>query len=362
MPSRPRPNKVTKPSPGPAARRASRSSLSAAAQEQLKQYAKEAANANSNANHDATALDTSITEADPIEETQIDGIDKFTAVNLLANGSSMTSIRTSLSASMRPGDEFQLDHQMPDHSSPEDPSARTAADLAYAAYGDLVKIDSALCKKLAAETALREPTQRRVDQKLNIERRSNVEALLAHMTGQAAPKPCKNCHKGHGPWTQCVVYDGQMCGSCTNCWFNASGSRCTFHENNHQQPQTLFAATVTSGANLLFSQPTIAQPSPSNVNLSTDVNHWGLSESTKQLITQTITDVSTFSRRDRFLARIEAAAKELGMRIAEYEEFLRTPEGIAEQNAALDRDRAQNRDTQATEASMADAPADDVLT
>ncbi|PTB41398.1 hypothetical protein M441DRAFT_138803 [Trichoderma asperellum CBS 433.97] len=251
---------------------------------------------------------------------------------------------------------------MPDHSSPEDPSARTAADLAYAAYGDLVKIDSALCKKLAAETALREPTQRRVDQKLNIERRSNVEALLAHMTGQAAPKPCKNCHKGHGPWTQCVVYDGQMCGSCTNCWFNASGSRCTFHENNHQQPQTLFAATVTSGANLLFSQPTIAQPSPSNVNLSTDVNHWGLSESTKQLITQTITDVSTFSRRDRFLARIEAAAKELGMRIAEYEEFLRTPEGIAEQNAALDRDRAQNRDTQATEASMADAPADDVLT
>jgi hypothetical protein len=20
-----------------------------------------------------------------------------------------------------------------------------------------------------------------------------------------------------------------MCGSCTNCWFNASGSRCTFH-------------------------------------------------------------------------------------------------------------------------------------
>lgn len=362
MPGRPRPNKVTKPSPGPGARRASRSSLSAAAQEQLKQYAKEAANANSNANHDVTALDTSITEADPIEETQIDGIDKFTAVNLLANGGSMTSIRTSLSASMRPGDEFQLDHQMPDHSSPEDPSARTAADLAYAAYGDLVKIDSALCKKLAAEAALREPTQRRVDQKLNIERRSNVEALLAHMTGQAAPKPCKNCHKGHGPWTQCVVYDGQMCGSCTNCWFNASGSRCTFHENNHQQPQTLFAATVASGANLLFSQPTIAQPSPSNVNFSTDVNHWGLSESTKQLITQTITDVSTFSRRDRFLARIEAAAKELGMRIAEYEEFLRTPEGIAEQNAALDRDRAQNRDTQATEASMADAPAADVLT
>jgi hypothetical protein len=107
--------------------------------------------------------------------------------------------------------------------------ARTAADIAYAAYGDLVKIDSALCKKLASEAALREPVQRRADQKLNIERRSNVEALLAHMTGQPAPNPCKNCRKGHGPWSQCIVYEGQMCGSCTNCWFNASGSRCTFH-------------------------------------------------------------------------------------------------------------------------------------
>lgn len=124
----------------------------------------------------------------------------------------------------------------------------------------------------------------------------------------------------------------------------------------------MFTASVAPGANLLFSQPTITQPSPSNANLSRDVNHWSLSESTKQLITQTITDVSTFSRRDRFLARIEAAAKELGMRIAEYEEFLQTPEGIAEQNAALDSERAQNRDTQATEASMADAPTDDILT
>lgn len=228
MPSRPRPNKVTKPAPGSGARRGSRqSSLSAAAQEQLEQYAKEAAN--STVNHESTTLEDAIPERDTIEESPIESADKFTAINMLANGGSMTPLHSSLSA-LRSADDFQLDdHQMPDHSSPEDPAARTAADLAYAAYGDQVKIDSALCKKLAAEVALREPTQRRVDQKLNIERRSNVEALLAHMTGQSAPKPCKNCHKGHGPWTQCVVYDGQMCGSCTNCWFNASGSRCTFH-------------------------------------------------------------------------------------------------------------------------------------
>ncbi len=111
-------------------------------------------------------------------------------------------------------------------------------------------------------------------------------------------------------------------------------------------------------------QPPVLSQSTSpnaNINLSADITQWGLSESTKQLITQTITDVATFSRRDRFLARIEAAAKELGMRIAEYEEFLRTPEGMAEQNAALERERAQNSHTQATEASMADAPPDEVL-
>lgn len=105
----------------------------------------------------------------------------------------------------------------------------SAAELAYSKYGDAVKIDSALCKKVAGEQAKRSPTQRRPDQKLNIDRRSNLEALLAHTTGDVADRPCKNCYKGHGPWTECVVYDGQMCGSCTNCWYNASGSRCTFH-------------------------------------------------------------------------------------------------------------------------------------
>ncbi|RMJ11479.1 hypothetical protein CDV36_008862 [Fusarium kuroshium] len=39
-------------------------------------------------------------------------------------------------------------------------------------------------------------------------------------------------------------------------------------------------------------------------------------------------DVTTLSRRERHLARIEAAAEELGMRIAEYDEYLRTPEGM----------------------------------
>jgi hypothetical protein len=71
--------------------------------------------------------------------------------------------------------------------------------------------------------------QRRDEQQLNLKRRSNVEALLAHVSGIITASPCTNCHKGHGPWTSCVVVDGQMCGSCSNCWYNASGARCSFH-------------------------------------------------------------------------------------------------------------------------------------
>jgi len=99
---------------------------------------------------------------------------------------------------------------------------------AESGYHDLL-VESALAKRLAREPGLRHAQQRRPDQNLNLSRRSNVEALFAHIAGSASRVNCKNCHKGHGPWTSCVVIDGQMCGSCANCWFNASGARCSFH-------------------------------------------------------------------------------------------------------------------------------------
>ncbi|KAJ4314898.1 hypothetical protein N0V84_008664 [Fusarium piperis] len=106
---------------------------------------------------------------------------------------------------------------------------RTAGEIAFQLYGTDIRIDTALCKRLAAELALREPIQRRPDTKLNMERRSNVESFLGYLTGVPVTRACKNCTKGHGPWHECVILEGQLCGSCTNCWFNASGSRCTFH-------------------------------------------------------------------------------------------------------------------------------------
>lgn len=106
---------------------------------------------------------------------------------------------------------------------------KTTEQMARDSGYEIQKIDSALARRLSREPGLRLATQRRTDQRLNLERRSNVEALFAHIAGQMAPSQCKNCHKGHGPWTSCVVVDGQMCGSCANCWFNASGARCSFH-------------------------------------------------------------------------------------------------------------------------------------
>ena len=117
----------------------------------------------------------------------------------------------------------------PGHQGMDPSMVKTTEDLARdSGYVDL-NVESALAKRLAREPGQRLAQQRRPEQVLNLARRSNVEALFAHIAGEPARIPCKNCHKGHGPWTSCIVVDGQMCGSCANCWFNASGARCSFH-------------------------------------------------------------------------------------------------------------------------------------
>lgn len=242
MPSHPRSNNTNKVIK---ARRGSRhSSLSSGAQEQLEQFAQQATASSSTISPDefnVAPAHHNEHDEDDLEHAHHgleNSIDLHTA-NILGNGASIGGLNghpslhpaNALAASMASPSPaaFSIDQQQQQQQQQLPDNAPTAAFIAAANYGEHLKIDSALCKKLAGEAAQREPTQRRRDQKLNIERRSNVEALLAHVTGQNAPRPCKNCHKGHGPWTECVVYDGQMCGSCSNCWFNASGSRCTFH-------------------------------------------------------------------------------------------------------------------------------------
>ncbi|KAF4977333.1 hypothetical protein FZEAL_6105 [Fusarium zealandicum] len=232
---------------------------------------------------------------------------------------------------------------------------RTAGVIANELYGHDIKIDSAFCKKLANEVALREPDQRRPDATLNMERRSNVEAFLGHLTGVPVARACKNCHKGHGPWTECVIYDGQMCGSCTNCWFNASGSRCTFHESNH--PDSIYAPSP------LYNLPSAGMPQQAQ-QMAHSLSF--LSQATSSLPqasssfplpsppVQQLSPPHAAPIQDRFLARIEAAAEELGMRISEYDDYLKTPEGMVEEQRAQDEARSAS-----TDESMEDAPSEE---
>jgi 3-dehydrosphinganine reductase len=176
-------------------------------------------------------------------------VDLNTAANILANGGASSSAATGvmglqdqthgLPTHQPPapmGNPQQQQQQLSDHGGPAhnmDPSfVKATEEMAReSGYGSL-NVDSGLAKRLAREPGLRIAQQRRPEQQLNLARRSNVEALYAHIAGELAPTSCKNCHKGHGPWTSCVVVDGQMCGSCANCWFNASGARCSFHGTN----------------------------------------------------------------------------------------------------------------------------------
>ncbi|KAF5562668.1 hypothetical protein FPHYL_5550 [Fusarium phyllophilum] len=222
----------------------------------------------------------------------------------------------------------------------------TAGDVALEIYGNRIVIDSTLGKKLAGETSLRPIRQRRSDMVLNMERRSNVEAFLAHLTGVQVSRSCKNCSKGHGPWSECIIYDGQMCGSCTNCWFNASGSRCTFHENNQNSiyaPAPLYhpqsAGMPTQPFQYAQLNP-LALPQgilPMNPEAAASVyvdpqmrNQFAnLPGPANNMVGNVVSNVAAMGQGERKFAQVERAAEELGIRIAELHDFLATSEGNA---------------------------------
>ncbi|GKT95478.1 hypothetical protein Ct61P_13328 [Colletotrichum tofieldiae] len=198
--------------------------------------------------------------------------------------------------------------------------SRTAEDLASeSGYGQLV-IDSALAKRLANNEGQRLAVQRRQDQTLNLKRRSNVEALLAHVSGQEAHSPCKSCHKGYGPWNGCVVVSGQMCGSCANCWFNASGSRCSFHAYA-SNPASARAPGVgehklcrhsADGSRHGPAGPSFGQPGADPT----------VAQFVKDVLDRAMAEARSDNPHVRFQLRIETAARQLALASAEYAEFL----------------------------------------
>ncbi|KAI1769194.1 hypothetical protein GGR53DRAFT_461688 [Hypoxylon sp. FL1150] len=194
----------------------------------------------------------------------------------------------------------------------------TTEDLAEQSGYQNVNVESALAKRLARDPGMRLAQQRRPEQVLNLARRSNVEALFAHIAGEEAPQPCKNCHKGHGPWTSCVIVDGQMCGSCANCWFNASGARCSFHEARN--PQT-HGAPLLGGENLAFQMP-----APSAASMA-PYNYVSVPATTDPIVRYTIeqamAQIRAADKKARRMLMIDAASRQLAYQIVQYEEALR---------------------------------------
>jgi 3-dehydrosphinganine reductase len=209
---------------------------------------------------------------------------------------------------------------------------KTTEDLARdSGYGDL-NVESALAKRLARDPGQRLAQQRRPEQVLNLARRSNVEALFAHIAGEPARVPCKNCHKGHGPWTSCVIVDGQMCGSCANCWFNASGARCSFHETRNPQAVPQHPAILPAATAGLANDPTYRFATASHPLLQPHapamgaVNHPGglliNNPVLQQMVNRAMVEVRQADKPTRQLIQIEIAAKQLALQIVECEEMV----------------------------------------
>ncbi|KAK4106106.1 NAD(P)-binding protein [Parathielavia hyrcaniae] len=233
----------------------------------------------------------------------------------------------------QPPAQMSTPQQMQPAHQPMDPSMmKTTEELARdSGYGEL-NVESALAKRLAREPGQRLAQQRRPEQTLNLGRRSNVEALFAHIAGEPARVPCKNCHKGHGPWTSCVVVDGQMCGSCANCWFNASGARCSFHETRNIQVIPQHSAILPATApGLAGSDPTyrFSTPHPllqSHAPAMGSVSHagtlWTSNPVLQQMVQRAMAEVRAADKATRQLIQIDVTAKQLALQIAEYEDMV----------------------------------------
>ncbi|TQN74776.1 hypothetical protein CSHISOI_00658 [Colletotrichum shisoi] len=295
-PPRGRPNKVTKPSPGGLKRDAHgrQSRHSSVATDQLEQLA-----------HDAEAEaahedDDEITAPPPPGSSSHhhhqqhhqqqqhhhhpNPFDLATA-GILANGPPGSV----------PGTDSDIHpdlHNLPAQFAMEAPMgthgtgtlSRTAEDLASeSGYGQLV-IDSALAKRLANNEGQRPAVQRRQDQTLNLKRRSNVEALLAHVSGQEA-------HKNNLPQHMPAIQIQPVPQVSAN---------------------TSFAGTAPMAPGMAPVGPSFGQPCADPT----------VAQFVKDVLDRAMVEARSDNPHVRFQLRIETAARQLALASAEYAEFL----------------------------------------
>ncbi|PSR94198.1 hypothetical protein BD289DRAFT_472655 [Coniella lustricola] len=241
-----------------------------------------------------------------------------------------------------PHHPHQHHHQHHQQSTPE-PPLKTTEELALESGYEDFKVDSAFAKRMSRDPGQRLAEQRRHGQDLNLVRRSNVEALFAQIAGTEAANPCTHCRKGQGPWTVCVVYNGQMMGSCANCWFNASGSRCSFHEKSQPlqpaaHPYAVPVAippgatadptgggVVGAGGSAAVGSGFVAGTSPAQLQAAALWNASGALFShdagVKGTVQSALMQVRQATPYQRALIEVEVAAKQLALKIVEAEEI-----------------------------------------
>ncbi|KAJ2904244.1 hypothetical protein MKZ38_008455 [Zalerion maritima] len=200
-----------------------------------------------------------------------------------------------------PGSQYP---PLPPQAQPQETMGKTTEQVARDLGYNFV-VDSAMGKRLSREPGMRLAIQRRSEQVLNLGRRSNVEALFAHISGEVAPSPCKNCHKGHGPWT--------------------SGARCSFHETRNPQPHPHAA-----GPPLLPGESSLGFPpmTPSTGGVSATLQNLAPGIFTTEGIARyhidrSLGEIRQADKKGRQMMLIETTAKQLALQIAQYEDILR---------------------------------------
>lgn len=89
----------------------------------------------------------------------------------------------------------------------------------------------------------RAPKHRRA---FSLRRKSNIRAVLIQASGEAQDGAlrCARCVSGMGPWDRCIRTRGcnddssssdPLRGSCANCFYNGSGSKCNFSQPNNSK-------------------------------------------------------------------------------------------------------------------------------
>jgi len=94
----------------------------------------------------------------------------------------------------------------------------------------LLQANSAPTKAIAKMKLLRGVALRPNRKSINLFTAQNCEAALAYSRGQVmdGTTACRSCKRDNGPFVECVVLEGYMNGSCSNCHYNAEGTRCSF--------------------------------------------------------------------------------------------------------------------------------------